>query len=142
MTVALIALFMSLAVCALIGWAFIRVLGTIAERLRLQSTPPTRRASDPTIVFGASEQEMVKRDRITGATSPRGDVETYFEGGRWKNKVQGNSRASNVHERKGAAVRAGGEMARKRRVEHIVKKKNGTIGERNRHGNDPQSVPG
>lgn len=142
MTVAIIVLFMSLAICAVIGWAFIRVIGAIASRLRRQSTLPVRRASDPTIVFrGATAQEMAERDRITGATS-RGDIETYFEGGRWKNKVQGKSRASNVHESKGSAVRAGREMARKRRVEHIIKKKDGTIGERNGYDSDSQSVPG
>ena len=58
-----------------------------------------------------------------------GDVETYFENGRWKNKVQGNSRASNVHESWAAAVKAGREMARKRRVEHIIRKKESTIAE-------------
>ena len=142
MTVAIIALFMSLAVCALIGWAFIRVLGVLARSLRRQSTPPARRASDPSIVFrDPTAQEVAEKDGFTDGPLPRGDVETYFEDGRWKNKVRGNSRASNVHETKGLAVRAGREMARKRRVEHIVKKKDGSIGERNIYGTTPQSVP-
>ena len=143
MTVALIALFMSFAVCALIGWALIRVLGMIEERLRRQSTLPTRLASDPTIVFGGfAAQDLAEEGRIPDGPLPRGDVVTYFEDGRWKNKVQGNSRASNVHETRAAAVRAGRDMARTRRVEHIVKKKDGTIGERNCYESDSRSVPG
>lgn len=138
MTVALITLFVSLAVCALIGWMFVRVLGVIARSLRRQSRPPARRASDPTIVFrGATEQELAERDRIRSGPLPRGGVETYFEGGRWKNKVRGNSRASNVHETKAAAVAAGREMARKRKVEHVIKSEGGTAQERNNYGTDP-----
>jgi Uncharacterized protein conserved in bacteria (DUF2188) len=38
---------------------------------------------------------------------PKGDVETYYEDGQWKNKIEGNERASNVHEVKAAAVGAG-----------------------------------
>ena len=38
---------------------------------------------------------------------PKGDVETYHEDGQWKNKIEGNDLASNVHEIKAAAVGAG-----------------------------------
>lgn len=30
----------------------------------------------------------------------KGDIETYHEDGQWKNRAQGNSRASNVHDTK------------------------------------------
>ena len=69
-------------------------------------------------------------------------IETYFEKGEWKNKVQGSSRAANKHTTKTAAVKAGRDMAMKRRVEHIVKNKDGTIGQKTSYGNDPRSVPG
>jgi len=143
MTVAIIATFMSIAVCALIGWAFTRVLGIVANGLRRQSEPPAHRANEPSIVFRlATPQEMAERDRIKGVPRSKGDVETYFENGRWKNKVQGNSRASHVHETRAAAVSTGREMARKRRVEHIIRTKDGTITERDDYGNEPQLVPG
>ena len=71
---------------------------------------------------------------------PKGDVETYFENGRWKNKVQGNSRASNVHETRAAAVNVGGEMARKRKVGHIIKNEIGTVQEHVSYGDDPRPV--
>lgn len=72
----------------------------------------------------------------------KGDVETYFEGDWWKNKVQGSTRAANVYETKAEAQAAGRDMARSRRVEHVIKNKDGTISERNSYGNDPRNVPG
>ncbi len=52
----------------------------------------------------------------------KGDVDTYFDDGQWKNKVEGNSRASNVHDTKKDAQAAGRDMARSRGVEHVIKK--------------------
>jgi uncharacterized protein DUF2188 len=60
-----------------------------------------------------------------------GDIETYYEDGKWKNRVLGNKRASNVHDRKEDASPVGREMAEKLGVEHVIKKKDGTIGEKN-----------
>jgi hypothetical protein len=34
------------------------------------------------------------------------------------------------------------EMARERKVEHVIKKMNGTIGAKNSYGNDPGDIPG
>lgn len=73
---------------------------------------------------------------------PKGDVQTYHENGKWKNKVEGNSRASNTHATKDAAAREGRRMAQKRRVEHIIKNADGKIGERNSYGHDPRNIPG
>lgn len=144
MTVAIIALFMSVALCALIGWAFIRVLGFSARGIRRRPGPPAHRANEPSIVFRlATPEELAERDRIRGITPPEGDVETYFENGRWKNKVQGNSRASNVHETRAAAVSAGREMARKRNVDHVIRNDAGTdVHEATPDGNDHQPVQG
>jgi hypothetical protein len=140
MTVGLIALFASLAVCALIGWAFVRGMGIVARSLRRQQ-PPARRASIPTIIFrNATAEELAEKARINGETQLRRDVETYFENGRWKNKVQGNSRASHVHETRAAAITTGREMARKRKVEHIIMSKAGTVQERDNYGHDPRPV--
>jgi hypothetical protein len=60
----------------------------------------------------------------------KGDIETYNEGGVWKNRVQGGQRASNTAHTKAEAQAAGRQMAKDRGVEHIVKKLDGTIGER------------
>lgn len=58
----------------------------------------------------------------------KGDIETYYEDGEWKNRPQGNSRASNVHDTKAAAEAVGRDMARARQVEHVVKNRDGRIG--------------
>lgn len=75
---------------------------------------------------------------------PTGDIETYFEGGEWKNRPQGNQRASGVHPTKREAQKVGRDMARERGVEHVIKRKNGTIGERNTYprSRDPRRSKG
>ncbi|WP_374457755.1 DUF2188 domain-containing protein [Nocardioides sp.] len=72
----------------------------------------------------------------------KGDIETYHEGDQWKNRAQGNERASSTHSTKAEAQQAGRDMARSRGVEHVVKKMDGTIGERNSYGNDPRRSKG
>ncbi|MBO3146340.1 DUF2188 domain-containing protein [Dermatophilus congolensis] len=72
----------------------------------------------------------------------KGDIETRYEGGQWKNFVEGGTRASNVHDNKADAQAAGRDMAKARGVEHVVKKKDGTIGEKNSYGNDPHPSRG
>ncbi|GAA1463512.1 DUF2188 domain-containing protein [Williamsia maris] len=60
-----------------------------------------------------------------------GDIETYYEDGVWKNRVQGNQRASDAGGSKADAQARGREKAIDRGVEHVVKKRDGTIGEKN-----------
>ena len=72
----------------------------------------------------------------------KGDIETYHEDGKWKNKVQGSPRAANSHDTKAEARKKGRQMAKKRKVEHVVKKKDGTIGNKKSYGSDPRSVEG
>jgi hypothetical protein len=66
-----------------------------------------------------------------------GDIHTVHRGGKWLNEVEGGKRASNSADTKAKAVAAGRQMARDRRVEHLIHKLDGTIGERNSYGNDP-----
>lgn len=72
----------------------------------------------------------------------KGDISTYHEDGQWKNKVEGSSRAANVHETKEAAQAKGREMARDRKVEHTIRNMDGKIGEKNSYGNDPRRTKG
>jgi len=72
----------------------------------------------------------------------KGDVETYHENGQWKNKIEGNTTASSTHTTKEEAVARGREMAIERKVEHIIRKMDGTIGDRNTYGHDPRNIPG
>jgi hypothetical protein len=75
---------------------------------------------------------------------PTGDVETYHEDGQWKNRPEGNERASSTHDTKADATAAGREMAGDREVEHVIKKEDGTIGEKNTYprSRDPRDIPG
>ncbi|MFI5614085.1 DUF2188 domain-containing protein [Amycolatopsis sp. NPDC051903] len=77
-----------------------------------------------------------------GDAAVKGDIETYFQGGEWKNKVEGSSRAANVHGSKEAAASKGRDMARQRKVEHFIRTKDGRIGERNTYRHDPGNIPG
>ena len=73
---------------------------------------------------------------------PKGDIETYFEGGRWKNQVEGSSSAANSFDTKEEAQANGREIVWKRKVEHIIRKQDGSIGSRNTYGSDPRDIPG
>jgi hypothetical protein len=72
---------------------------------------------------------------------PEGDVETYFADGMWSNKIEGGDKVGN-YQTKDRAIDAGRDLARELKVEHIVKKQDGTIGERSSHGHDPRDIPG
>jgi hypothetical protein len=73
---------------------------------------------------------------------PKGDVETYHEDGKWHVKVEGESQPESTHETRKEARRAGRALAQERKVEHIIRKKDGTIGQRNSYGHDPRNIPG
>ncbi|SCL27122.1 hypothetical protein GA0070624_3437 [Micromonospora rhizosphaerae] len=74
----------------------------------------------------------------------KGDIETYYEDGQWKNRPAGNQRASSARDTKAEAEAAGRQMATQRGVEHVIKKKDGTIGERNTYprSRDPRETKG
>lgn len=72
----------------------------------------------------------------------KGDIETYYEDGDWKTKVAGSSRAAHTGGKKKEQRAIGREMAKSRRVEHIIKKKSGKIKEKTSYGNDPNPPEG
>ncbi|MGV0792406.1 DUF2188 domain-containing protein [Mycolicibacterium sp. XJ1819] len=67
----------------------------------------------------------------------KGDVNTYFENGAWKSKVEGSSRAAHVGGTKVEQVAVGRRMAQARRAEHTIRNQDGTVGEKNTYGKDP-----
>lgn len=71
-----------------------------------------------------------------------GDITTYNEGGVWKSKVDGSSRAAHAGGTKAEQQAIGKQMAQARGVEHTIKKLDGTIGEKNSYGNDPHPPTG
>ncbi|HEX4390317.1 MAG TPA: DUF2188 domain-containing protein [Mycobacterium sp.] len=75
---------------------------------------------------------------------PKGDIETYYEYGKWKNKVEGSGRAADSGTTKSEVQAKGRDMATKRGVEHIIRKQDGTIGARNTYprSRDPRRTKG
>ncbi|MEU9808553.1 DUF2188 domain-containing protein [Mycobacterium sp. NPDC050853] len=72
----------------------------------------------------------------------KGDISTYHQGGEWKSKVEGSSRAAHTGGTKAEQQAVGRQMAKDRRVEHTTRKMDGTIGEKNSYGNDPNPPKG
>lgn len=60
----------------------------------------------------------------------------------WANRREGGKRASSTHATKAEAQAAGRAAAKKDGVEHLIHKKDGTIGDRNSYGNDPHPPKG
>jgi hypothetical protein len=75
---------------------------------------------------------------------PKGDIETYYTqaSGKWHNRVEAGADLAGTHDRKEDAVAAGRTEAQSRKVEHIIRNQDGTIGERNSYGHDPRNIPG
>jgi hypothetical protein len=72
----------------------------------------------------------------------KGDIRTYNEDGVWKSKVEGSSRAAHAGGTKAEQQAVGREMAKARGVEHTISKLDGTVGEKNSYGNDPNPPRG
>jgi len=70
------------------------------------------------------------------------DVSTYNEDGVWKSKVEGSARAAHTGGTKAEQAAVGKKMAQDRKVEHTIKKLDGTIGEKNSYGNDANPPKG
>ena len=60
----------------------------------------------------------------------------------WANRREDATRASSTHVTKAEAEAAGRQAAKKDGVEHVIHKKDGTIGGRNSYGNDPYPPKG
>lgn len=63
-------------------------------------------------------------------------------GNGWANRREGSDRVSKTFPTKSDAQAAGRETARNDKTEHVIHKKDGTIGERNSYGNDPYPPKG
>jgi Uncharacterized protein conserved in bacteria (DUF2188) len=72
----------------------------------------------------------------------KGDVHTLPHKGGWANKIEGSSRVANTAARMAEAQAKGRAMAIRRKVEHLIHNKDGTIGQRNSYGSDPRRRKG
>ena len=69
-------------------------------------------------------------------------VHTVPHGDGWANRREGSDRVSKTFDRKADAEAAGRSTAQRERTEHLVHRKDGTIGERNSYGGDPHPPKG
>ncbi len=69
--------------------------------------------------------------------SKRKDVHVVHEDNQWKVKKTGNERATATYQRKKDAEKRGRQEAEKEGSELIIHKKDGTIQDKESHGNDP-----
>ena len=69
-----------------------------------------------------------------------GDIETTFEDGVWKNRTEGNSSSENRLHDKSTALAVGREMARQRKVRHVIKNPDGTSSEHSNFEVDPRDA--
>jgi len=72
----------------------------------------------------------------------KGDIRTYNEDGVWKSNVEGSSRAAHAGGTKAEQQAVGRGVAKARNVEHTISKLDGTVGEKNSYGNDPNPPRG
>ena len=73
---------------------------------------------------------------------PAGDVETFHQDGIWKNRIESGETLPGEWDTKDPAVAAGRNEARGRKVEHIVRHVDGSIGDRSTYGHDPRDIRG
>ena len=73
---------------------------------------------------------------------PKANIETYNEGGEWKSRRTGNTRAFATGGTKAEQQAQGREVAKRDGVEHIIKNLDGQIGQKNSYGNDDSPPKG
>jgi hypothetical protein len=69
--------------------------------------------------------------------STKKDVHVVPHADGWAVKIEGNGRASSVHNTKSDALDAGRERAKQDHVEVVIHNKNGRISDSDSYGNDP-----
>jgi predicted NUDIX family NTP pyrophosphohydrolase len=69
-------------------------------------------------------------------------VHTVPYGDGWANRREGATRVPKKFATKAEAQAAGRETARREKTEHLIHKRDGTVGARNSYGNDPRRSKG
>jgi hypothetical protein len=72
----------------------------------------------------------------------KGFIHTVYKGEQWINEIEDGEELGGIYATKEQAVSAGRTRAQKDKTEHVIHNQDGTIGERNSHGNDPAASPG
>lgn len=70
------------------------------------------------------------------------NLHTVPHGDGWANRREGSPRVSKVFRTKKEAQAAGRHTAKQSSVEHVIHRRDGTIGEKNSYGGDPYPPKG
>jgi hypothetical protein len=117
---------------------------------RTQPGPAGPRVATPRAGQGSGAKPIERRpsrdlagdalERRRGAA--KANVWTVPHGDGWANKREGAQRVAKIFPTKAAAHAAGRVTAMREKVEHIILKQDGEIGERKSYGNDPPGSKG
>jgi len=69
-------------------------------------------------------------------------VETYCVDGMWRNRVSGREPLPGQFETCAAATEIGRAEARVRGVQHVIRRIDGSVAERNRYAREADEIPG
>lgn len=127
---------LSLALITVLGLVFVTLPHRLYRLVRRQGSERAAAHSTPRLPLQDDDSRALQTVESEEVSPTKPGIETYFQNGEWKNKVAGSSRAANKHATKAAAVKVGREMARKRRVDHTVKDRDGTVRERASYAGD------
>ena len=69
-------------------------------------------------------------------------METYFDGEAWRNRVRRRDALPGTYRTQEAACEVGRAEARVRGVDHVVRRPDGSVAERNRYPRRSEEIPG
>ena len=116
-------------------------LGVTRQAARQRYTNKAQAGSPRTEMMSPVAPSPEGAGRGTAMTDKKNIHTVPTEDG-WANRREGGKRASTTHATKAEAQAAGRAAAKKDGVEHLIHKKDGTIGDRNSYGNDPHPPKG
>ncbi|MCU1405193.1 MAG: hypothetical protein JWQ43_1496 [Glaciihabitans sp.] len=70
-----------------------------------------------------------------------GDVETFYEDGGWRNRVEGSGTTALSFRTLAEAIKVGRAEAQKSRTEHTIRDESGSIAERHSYAVQPEAAP-
>ena len=125
-----------------IGAVSLAAIVALALKVSASGTRPVRGGSAARGASTNGDREPRARPARRARRTAKANVWTVPHGDGWANKRDGAKRVAKVFPTKTAAQAAGRTTAQREKVEHIILKRDGEIGERNSYGNDPTRSQG
>lgn len=125
-----------------IGAVSLAAIVAVALKVSAVATRPARRGSIAPGAPAGGGGEPSARPTRSSRRRGKANVWTVPHGEGWANKRDGAKRVAKVFPTKAEAQAAGRSTAQREKVEHIILKRDGEIGERSSYGNDPARSKG